>query len=59
MYDVVKALHEQGLRTPVLLRFLDIVADRIDRLHVGAGGGPGCTGRPLKALLRALLLPRC
>lgn len=34
MYALVQALHERGLRTPVLLRFLDIVGDRIARINV-------------------------
>lgn len=34
IYRLVQQLHEQGLRTPCLLRFLDIVGDRIARLNV-------------------------
>jgi arginine decarboxylase-like protein len=34
VHKLVQALHTQGLRTPVLLRFLDIVGDRIVRLNV-------------------------
>jgi len=34
VYRLVQALHKQGLRTPVLLRFLDILGDRIVRLNV-------------------------
>lgn len=33
VHRLVQALHRQGLRTPVLLRFLDIVGDRIERLN--------------------------
>ena len=38
MFKLVEALHARGLRTPVLLRFLDIVADRIERLNVSRSG---------------------
>ncbi|GBF89380.1 arginine decarboxylase [Raphidocelis subcapitata] len=33
VFKLVQALHERGLRTPVLLRFLDIVGDRIRHLN--------------------------
>lgn len=39
VYKLVQSLHEQGLRMPVLLRFLDIIGDRIERLNVGGEGG--------------------
>jgi hypothetical protein len=37
VYKLVQSLADQGLRTPCLLRFLDIVGDRIERLNVRAG----------------------
>ena len=41
VHRLVQALHEQGVRTPVCLRFLDIVGDRIARLNVSARGRSG------------------
>jgi len=33
LYDIVEGLRERGLHTPVLIRFSDILAHRLERLH--------------------------
>ncbi|KAI8463251.1 MAG: arginine decarboxylase [Monoraphidium minutum] len=38
VFELVQALSARGLRTPVMLRFLDIVGDRIERLHKAFAG---------------------
>ncbi|KIZ00017.1 arginine decarboxylase [Monoraphidium neglectum] len=53
VFRLVQELHARGLRTPLLLRFLDIVGDRIERLNVRRRGSSAAP-LGLKAFLGAI-----